>query len=301
MFVVNINRAVMAVFFFMMTHMTQAALPIDYDALSTTEKQDVLWQNILTSYNTEPRPEIVTGGFWHTLELLKGLFSLSPTFDYASDEMPKGRKKIIHANGSVGKMVFEPASGHPFTGIYQRGGRGLVRLSLAQASTDTSYIPGMAVKFFVDDHPSLNLHVMNALEGQGEDWNFFAKTFSNQIEHPTGWVLKAIEKIFEWTRSPANDLPVSHLAQWNEYGEPIAMPVAPTRLFFKPVESVSHIIPSDSREDFRQSLETIPLGPIYDVYGELAGRSYLIGTIHLESQLLASKYGDSTLFFQHQR
>lgn len=301
MFSVGLKKVALTAFFLMVAQVAQSALPIDYDALSTREKQDVLWENIVASYNNEPQPEIVTGGFWRTLEILKGLFSLSPTFDYTSDEMPKGRKKIIHANGSVAKMVFVPASGHPFTGIYQSGGRGLVRLSLAQAPTDTSYIPGMAVKFFIDDHASLNLHVMNDLGGQGDDWNFFAKTFSNKIAHPTGWTLKAIEKIFEWTRSPANDLPVSHLARWNEQGEPIAMPVAPEQLFFKPVTTVASIIPSESREDFRLSLEGVPLGAIYEVYGELAERSYLIGTIHLESPLLASQYGDSNLFFQHQR
>jgi len=43
------------------------------------------------------------------------------------------------------------------------------------------------------------------------------------------------------------------------------------------------------------------MGPIYEVYGEYQGTEYHIGTLMLESALLASNYGDKKLFFQHQR
>lgn len=44
------------------------------------------------------------------------------------------------------------------TGIFQNGGIGLARLSLARQHIP-SFTPGMAVKVFVDKHPSLNFHV----------------------------------------------------------------------------------------------------------------------------------------------
>ena len=44
------------------------------------------------------------------------------------------------------------------TGIFQSGGIGLARLSLARYGV-ASFTPGMAVKVFVKDQPSLNFHV----------------------------------------------------------------------------------------------------------------------------------------------
>lgn len=278
-----------------------AKLPEQYDTLPNEQKQDILWDQINKSHLENPLPELNQGGFWDVLDKLKGLFNLKPTFDHFSDEIPAGRVKIIHANGAVGKIFFKPASGHPFTGIYQSGGIGLVRLSVATAPSDTSFIPGMAIKMLISNHASINLHVMNALEGQAGNWNFFAKDFSNQIAHPQTWTLKAIEKIFEWTRSPANDLPLSHWAYWNDQGQAIMQPITPDRLFFRPAESVKNVIPTSSREDFRVSLSKIIVGPLYEVYGEYMGTEYDVGTLMLESSLIASEYGDKQLFFQHQR
>lgn len=178
---------------------------------------------------------------------------------------------------------------------------GLARLSLATKPSDDSYTPGMAVKILLPNHPSLNLQVMNCLDGQGSNWNYFAKDFSNEIPHPKSWTLKAIEKIFEWTRKPANKLPLSHLAKWTNRGEEVADPVTPDQIYFKPSALVKHVIPQDSREDFRTSFADVGFGTIYDVYGDYQGTEYYIGELMLESALLASNYGDKTLFFQHQR
>lgn len=278
-----------------------AALPDNYQSLSSDEKQVILWDKVVSSHQENPLPDVETGGFWKAYELLTGLFNLSPTFDHESDELPKGRKKILHPNGSVAKVSFVPDGGHPFTGLYHSGAVGVARLSLAQAASDDSYIPGMAVKFLLPSGPSLNLHLINDLEGQGSDWNFFEKSFSNKIPHPKGWLLKAIESLFEWTRSPANDLPVAHLAEMDNTATIVEEPVSPEQLFFQPSERVHNSIPADSREDFRVSLSQIQPGALYEVYGLFQGESFHIGTLMLESELLASDYGDKKLFFQHRR
>lgn len=283
------------------TAVTSANLPANYDALSNEEKQSAIWQEVQQSYDENGMPELQTGGFWWTLTKLKGMFNLAPSFDHDSDEMPEGRIKIIHTNGSVGKIYLQAVGGHPFTGIYQTGGDGIARLSLATEPADTSFIPGMAVKFFVENHPSINFHVMNDLEGQGSNWNYFAKTFTNKIAHPTSYVLRAIEKIFEWTKSPANELDIAMLAKWSANGEPVEKPLAPEQIYFTPSERIVMAIPSDSRADFRESLRDITMGAMYEVYGELQGKSYHIGTLMLDSQILPSEYGDKNLFFQHQR
>jgi hypothetical protein len=287
--------------YFFLSFGSYAQLPCDYKELSAEEKRNVLWDEISKSHEEDPLPQISGTNFSEVLKKLKGLFNLSPTFDYSSDELPQGSVKIIHANGAVGKVAFVPVADHPFTGIYRTGAVGLARLSLATPPTDDSYIPGMAIKFLISKHPSLNLQVMNLLEGQQENWNYFAKDFSNKIPHPTSWTLKAIEVIFEWARSPANDLPLWHLAAWTSEDMFDGLPVYPERIYFRPTRLVNELIPEDSREDFRMSLLRVPHGPLYEVYGNYQGVEYHIGTLMLESSLLASNYGDKNLFFQHQR
>ncbi|KTC84465.1 hypothetical protein [Legionella brunensis] len=278
-----------------------AQLPDNYQNLSAQQKQDLLWEEITKSHEIDPLPQLAGNSFREVLQKLKGLFNLALTFNHINDELPAGRVKIIHANGAVGKIVFIPAPNHPFTGIYRTGGIGLARLSLAIPPADNNYIPGMAIKILISQHPSLNLQVMNLLEGQKENWNYFAKDFSNQVPHPTSWTLKAIEKIFEWTRDPANELPLWHLAAWTSEGRFEGIPIFPERVYFRPSSLVRDLIPEDSREDFRVSFLQIPMGPMYEVYGESKGVEYHIGTLMLESALLASNYGDQKLFFQHQR
>ncbi len=278
-----------------------AQLPKNYQDLNAQEKQNLLWNEIQKSNSQDPFPALSGYSFTEILEKLCGLFNLKPSFDYASDEVPEGRVKIIHANGSVGKIEFIPSKDHPFTGLYKTGAIGLARLSLATTPADDVFIPGMAVKFLIPHHESLNLHVIYRLEGQEKNWNFFANTFSNQVPHPTSWTLKAIEAIFEWIRSPSNDLPLWHIASWTNEGKFVSNVVFPERIYFKPSDRVNKIIAEDSREDFRKSLSQVSMGTLYDVFGEYKNKEYFIGTLMLESTLLASNYGDKTLFFQHQR
>lgn len=278
-----------------------AELPTNYQNLHVEEKQNLLWNEILKSNAENPYPQPSGNSFTEVLSKIRGLFNLSASFDHASDEEPAGRIKIIHANGVVGRVSFTPSLNHPFTGIYQTGAIGLARLSLATTPSDTEYVPGIAVKLLVTHHESLNLHAIYLLEGQGKNWNFFTNNFSNQIPHPTSWTLLAIEKIFDWIRSPANDLPLWHIASMTSDGKYIINVVYPERIYFKPADRVKNLISEKSREDFRKSLSEIPTGPLYEVYGDYQNHEYHIGTIMLESKLLASSYGDSVLFFQHQR
>lgn len=278
-----------------------AQLPDNYQSLSSAEKQILLWQNIENNHDENPLPDMVQNDFWRVLKLIKGLFSLKPSFDHVSDEMPDSRVKIIHANGSVGKIAFIASADQPFTGFYHTGGIGLARLSVATTPSDDSFTPGMAIKLLMPNKPSVNMQVMYALDGQGDNWNFFAHSFSNKIDHPSGWTLKAIEKIFEWTKKPANEMNPAIIAEWDNQGNEIATPISPEQLSFKPSEAIEHIISESSREDFRSSLLTIPYGALYEVYGDYQGTKYHIGTLMLESSLLASQYGDETLFFQHPR
>lgn len=200
---------------FLINSISFAQLPYNYQELSAEEKQDLLWSNVTKSHGVVPLPKLNENSFKQLLITIKGFFNLSPSFDHEGDELPEGRAKVLHSNGSVGKITFIPTNDHPFTGIYRTGAMGLARLSLAMPASNTTFVPGMAVKFLIDNHPSLNIHAINSLEGQGGNWNFFANNFSNKIEHPTGKILRAIELIFQWTHDPANELSLWRLAAWN--------------------------------------------------------------------------------------
>ena len=278
-----------------------ANLPSDYKSLEAEQKSAILWNNIVDSHYQDALPEADTSGWNVVIKKLKSILSLGKTFDHSSDEIPTGRLKIIHATGAVGKIKFIPDPNHPFTGIYSRGGIGLARFSLAVNPSDSNYTPGIALKFLISGQPSRNIVAMNSLEGQGSNWNFFANNFSNQIEHAQTIPLKIAECIFEWIRKPANDLPIYHLATIESNGHLVKMPFSPERLIFKPSDNVKNIIPSYSREDFRLSLKSLPYGDLYDVYGVLDHKNIFIGRITLESEILASNYGDRELFFQHKR
>ncbi|MCE3046412.1 hypothetical protein [Legionella sp. 16cNR16C] len=286
---------------FFINSISFAQLPTNYQSLSAEEKQELLWSEVSKSHTSNPLPKLTENSFKQLLVTIKGFFNLRPSFDHESDEEPEGRAKILHSNGSVGKIRFIPTNDHPFTGIYKTGAIGIARLSMAMPASDTSFVPGMAVKFLIDKHASVNIHAINSLEGQGGDWNFFAKDFSNKIEHSKGKILRAIELIFEWTHDPANELGLWRLAAWDRDGQPAGIPVYPERIYFKPATEVQNIIPADSRDDFRVSLSQVSIGPIYEVYGLYQGNEYHVGSLMLESELLASEYGDNNLFFQHQR
>ena len=47
------------------------------------------------------------------------------------DELPRGRKKIIHSVGVVGRVEWRDLGGHPFTGIFRGARHGIARFSHA--------------------------------------------------------------------------------------------------------------------------------------------------------------------------
>lgn len=283
------------------SNLALAALPANYQSLKKEEKLELLWEQIETS-EWEKLPALNNQGWSSILKNLGALLSLKQSFDHSSDEIPKDRPKFIHTYGSVVQVTLIPEGNSPFSGIYEKGAIGLARLSLAASPEAIAYTPGMAIKFLVDANPSVNLHVMNSLNGQGDNWNFFAMNFSNKIDPAEGFILKVLEKVFERARKPANDLPVDHLAQIYQDGTRVSSIVAPERLVLKPSSQVAGLISPSSREDFREHLSRVPVGTdLYEIYGVLKGKEIKIGRLQSSSEMIASKYGDKTLFFQHKR
>ena len=114
---------------FMISGIANAGLPVDYMKLTSAEKRDLLWSKVSKAeYSSEELPT-ENPGFFESLALLKAKW-LEPSFTHESDEMPVGRKKLIHTYGSVAKVRLEITkenSGSSVTGCQARGPRWCAR------------------------------------------------------------------------------------------------------------------------------------------------------------------------------
>lgn len=275
-----------------------AELPVDYQTWKGCEKRDYLFEKKIEPSKYNILPPYITGGFQALLGA-GALLDLDRSFTHSSDEMPEGRLKIIHTYGSVAAVQFEAAEDSPYSGLFQ-GACGLVRLGWAAPPAPlVGYIPGMAIKLFIDGLASANMHVMNSLDGQGRNANFFEKTFSNELERPSNPLLLAGVKVFEKFVSNALLLDVSHVALFDQNALQAREVKAPQRIYFIPTGEVQ--LPKVAKKDLRLQLEEIPRDTVlYNVYGEEEnGEQFYMGQLTTVSRFVASSYGDQKLFFQH--
>jgi len=263
-------------------------------------------------------------GFFSVLKLFSSSF-LQVTFTHSSDEMPVARPKLIHTYGSVAPVeLIIDAPSSPYTGLFKTGGVGLARLSLAKQSG--SFTPGMGLKLFVDYKPSINFQVMYSLDGQGEDRNFFVNKFSNIIDPPSSFILKQLGNAFDWAINALSDnpsekpesaivLPVYEAAGINSDGTAVASDsiVEPYEVVFTPTSEVKKSYASflsrtqnavSYDKDFRVGLGEIPAGTVLytvSVKAKRGAQEEVIGRLKTSGKFIASEYGDSKLFFQHQK
>lgn len=276
-----------------------------YQDLNSDQKQELVWQKISAKpYDTLPEMTFFAPEDWkamHAARAAKAAGSLGKSFDHVSDEMPEGRVKIIHAYGSSVQIEFITLKNHPFTGLFKSGALGIARLSLGTPlATTGSFVPGMAIKLFIDSQPSKNMHVMQRLEGQGENSDFFKFTFTNKLPEPTDKGTKLGAKYFARFVENPIFLKVDHVAQYRSNGDKEQTVVAPYQIFFQPADV--HL-PENSK-DFRAELAKIPVGSkLYDVFAQYSQHTKTpihIGSIVTRSSFVASEYQDKKLYFQHE-
>ena len=296
------------------TQVCHAELPSSYELMKGTQKQEVLWEEIEKSAYHESRLPTADPGLLSVGKLFFCSY-LWASFTHASDEMPVGRAKLIHTYGSVAQVELKINSENSrYSGIFKSGGVGLARLSLAKQSG--SFTPGMALKIFVNGEPSVNFQVMYSLEGQGDDRNFFENKFSNVITLPTGFALRLLGGVFESAvKSLSSDpaerpesathLPLLEAAQINADGIFMATDsiVEPYQMIFTPNQEVKQLLSSELDQDMRLGLARIPHESVlYSVSLKATAHAEeeVIGQLVLKSSFVASEYGDTQLFFQHQ-
>lgn len=279
------------------TALANAALPACYQELAAEQKQAALWTEIAAQPYAQlpaldegggPTPGQIFGSGIH------GAFT-SPT-----DEIVEGRKKIIHKWGSAVQVTLDADPRSPFTGLFATGAPGIARLSLALPFTPGgAFVPGLALKLFVDGGPSVNLTVMEQLEGQDADTNYFRSVFTNILPDPKTAKTKFGTWAFEGFVENAIHLGVEHVAAVGLKGERVDAPVAPYQLLFKPLTAIS-----SRADDFRVELAKLAPGTaLYEIFGKMGPEKNSpvarIGVLRTTSAFVASRYGDEKLYFQH--
>ncbi|AFZ04551.1 hypothetical protein [Calothrix sp. PCC 6303] len=281
------------------------SLPEDYQSWKAHRKQEFLWNEKIIKSKYDELPPL------KKIDIL-GLFStaLKSKMGRQSDEVEANWKKTIHAHGSVAKIKLVPTE-NTFTGLFKGASYGLLRLSVTGDPADRGFAPGLALKLLVDGHPSGNFSALVSLTGQGKNYNLFANELSNivPVVKEVGPIL--INLIFSRVTKYPTKLYLEDLAEINQQGEKESKPYYPTQIFLVPNPKIQF---PETPHDFRNDLATIPAGTfLFSIYGvdseamkqmnptELRQQAQLIGFIETTSEFVSSFYGDSQLFFRHQR
>lgn len=281
------------------------SLPADYEKRSAREKSDLLWANVnadaYSDSNLPTRgPSPISQLKLFSVEFNKGSF-------LPGDELPPERAKIIHTFGSCARVSLHITDKHPFTGMLEKGGDALVRFSDAKGGG--SFLPSLAFKFFVDGRSSTNVLVLPSEYREKGDRRCFSSTYCNASPPARELDMKLVHRSFTKTakaldasRLYAVYLPLHDFASIRADGSKPDSPVVPDRIEFVPTDAVKKACPD--LPEFRKALAAIPSGTVlFKVFGapKIDAPLQAIGDVRLDSSWVASAYGDTRLFFQHDR
>ena len=284
-------------------------LPSEYQSWPASKKQGFLWGNRILKSKYDALPPL------KKIDVI-GLFltALRKKMDRQADEAPANWEKAIHAHGSVAKIEFTATKNTPFTGLFTGADYGLVRLSVTGDPADRGFAPGLAIKFLVDGTHSENFSALVSLTGQADNYNFFANEFSNIVPVVNQLGPKLINLIFRRVTKYPTKLYLQGFGLTDQMGQGVDAPHYPAQIFLAPSQDVQ--FPDSPAHDFRDDLANIPPGTLlFSVYGvdpakvegdatnnpEYRQQAQLIGHITTTSEFVSSFYGDSQLFFRHQR
>jgi len=296
------------------------ALPTAYAVVASAGPDDsaagqraALWADVSAEpYEDLPDPQ--------GLDLVASLSKshLRKAFDQDTD-VRDDRRKTFHDSGTVALVDFVPAGAEGlsgrvdpgraapepcYTGLFRSGAAGLVRLSLADDAG--AYIPGVALKLFVDGQPSKNVLAIPDFNVQSSS-DFFARSPTTLLPGPDaveGWLRRQQIRLFAAIQRravpEALKLSLNPLAEVDRSGAPVADPCAPNQVIFRPGEVA---IPADAEGDFRELIaeHARPGAVLYRLYAKDAGsdEERFLGELRLESEFVASAFGDRRLHFVH--
>ena len=294
-------------------------LPKNYQAFSACGKRDILWNHISSSqYKNLPSWDEVDA-FGLLSQTLTG--TLKKKMEYVSDVSPKGWNKPIHSQGSIAQVKFNVAKGasHPYTGLFAESSScALLRLSLTGNPHQKAMLgtgkkrgvaPGLALKIFINGQVSQDISLLTSLTGQGDNFNFFAHEFSNQVAAVRTPEMAAVHHAFKTVSTYPERLSVSGASEWKPNGKKVAAAKAPSKIVFVP--AYQGLGERESGGDIRAKFHSTPVGstlfqvfaevdPYYDEGAQAEQRHY-IGEIVTVSPFVSSQFGDERVFFKHRR
>lgn len=291
-------------------------IPAEYENWDACSKQDLLWTNgvLRTEYDAGELPaipEVDIGG------LISGV--IRDKVEYVGDVAPVGHSKPIHPHGVMAKIAFNSTGGHPYTGVFKGNECGLLRLSVTGDPADRGFAPGFAWKTLIDGKPSENISALYTLSGQDTNHNFFANELSNYVSLEGNSTLGS-SLLFSFVTSKPTLVMPNAMAATDSNGTEEANAVSPTQVYFVPTAEVQGIFDS-AEHDFRDDLMGLPEGTkLYDVYAtdieiessiwtskqerlqaERRADAVKVGELVMDSNFAASQFGDSGVFFKHER
>lgn len=281
------------------------SLPADYEKRSAREKSDLLWVNVNSDFYPESKlptraPTPIARLKLFSVDFNKGSFA-------PGDELPPDRPKLVHTYGSCARVSLHITEKHPFTGMLEKGGDALVRFSDAKGGG--TFLPSLAFKFFIDGRASTNVLVLPSEYREKGDIRCFSSTYCNATPPAKEVDTKLVQNRFQATAKALGAtrlysvyLPLHDFASIRADGTKPESPVVPDRLEFVPTDEVKKICPE--LPEFRKALAAIPSGTVlFKVFAapKIDAPLQLIGEVRQESPWVASAYGDTRLFFQHDR
>jgi len=276
-----------------------------WEAQSWTSKRDYYWSRITKNTQRLPDDEVAN-------PLRTFVQSARTTMDNWMTEIPRGRKKIIHAIGSMCQIELNIGPDSPYTGLLGPGRqRGFIRMGNAVPySMGTS--PGLGFKFPRSGVHSGDFVALNSL-GLDHGNNFFEHNQSNHIAPASGATL-ALAKTFEAASQCAYFIGISDLTKYSQDGTAHRNPKFPFKLFFTPNSAIQMDNSEKTADQAHAHMDAFPKGTkLYSAYAcaspdgaeedparSCAGSTYL-GDITTTSQCTTSSYGDRSFHVRHQR
>ncbi len=280
------------------------SLPSDLKQRPSAEQLDLLWKEVIA--DPYPKGELPTQvpGAWARRKLFSVGFNRG-SFELPGDELPADRPKLVHTWGTCARVRMKIDEAHGFTGIVEQGGEALLRFS--DANGGPKFLPSLALKFMITGHASLNLLALPMNYRDKGDRHPLSSIFSNGTQPAKEFDAKLVQRSFQktadalgGTRLYAVYLPLHHLAGMHSDGSLVQKPVVADRIEFHPTAEARKA--SDGGKDFREALAQIPKDTkLFDlqVSEHLEKPARPLGELWLESEFIASRYGDERLFFAH--
>jgi hypothetical protein len=269
--------------------------------LSAEKKSDLIWSRVIEDSTKGSFP---TGAPFRFL-----LESMKPTVEYVSDELPSGRIKPIHAIGTVARITFDwdadAVSKFGYTGLFRGANHGLVRAAsssdfdMTKKANETSFNPGLGVKFFRSGVPSGNFVLLHLFDSW-DTFNWFSYPMQNHLSFPQDPSDKTgVDHLATVTQWPTF-VGLSDFAKYTEDGVEEKEVKFPFELIFVPNKALASTY--KEKNIYLEEFEKIPTKTkLYDIYAvpsPLQSATY-IGKMTTKSTFTTSKYGDGKLFIKH--